>query len=353
MMFEDLLEEKQFVIDINDKRRQLNDFGKSELAYKLEEIESEKAKLRQISTLPQKGEKGFKSMLSSNEDHTEKGKTADIIFKKVGVSRGTYERAKFVIQYGTEEQKSKLRQNKTTINKEYEKIRRDRRKQQFLSKFGINFNSNDNSNNTENYRLINADFMEKEKQIIDNSIDLILTDPPYGNEAFYIYESLAWLADRVLKPGGSLVFYVGHLMLERVIRVIGDNTDDLKYWWIFCVRHLGNHTKIHARHIFAEWKPMLWYVKGAGPNESVTSNTIGDFIESTRPETDKALHEWEQSTTDAEYIIKNLTLENLTVLDPMMGSGTTGVSALNLNRKFIGFEKDLETFEIAKARLNI
>ena len=140
-------------------------------------------------------------------------------------------------------------------------------------------------------------------------------------------------------------------MLEKVIQIIGDNTDNLTYWWIFCVKHSGNHCKLHARHIFAEWKPMLWYVKGAGPNESVTSNTIGDFIESTRPETDKVLHEWEQSTTEAEYIIKNLTLENLTVLDPMMGSGTNGVAALTLKRKFVGIEKDENSFKIAEARL--
>lgn len=265
------------------------------------------------------------------------------------------ERVQTILKFATEDQLKRLRIGKSTINKEYEKIRKDRKRQEFLSRFGIGFNdsnNNNNSNNTENYRLINADFMEKEKEIADNSIDLILTDPPYENEAFYIYESLAWLADRVLKPGGSLVFYVGHLMLERVIRVIGDNTDDLKYWWIFCVRHSGNHSKIHARHIFAEWKPMLWYVKGAGPNESVTSSTMGDFIESTRPETDKVLHEWEQSTTEAEYIIKNLTLENLTVLDPMMGTGTNGLAALKLGRKFIGIEKDPDTFEIAKARIS-
>src|SRR5574339_250568 len=50
-IFEDLLEEKSFVIDINDKRRQLNDFAKSENAYKLEEIESEKARLRSLNNL--------------------------------------------------------------------------------------------------------------------------------------------------------------------------------------------------------------------------------------------------------------------------------------------------------------
>ena len=50
---------------------------------------------------------------------------------------------------------------------------------------------------------------------------------------------------------------------------------------------------------------------------------------------------------------KNLTLENQTVLDSMMGTGTTGIATLKLNRKFIGIEKDVKTFEISKRRLHI
>jgi predicted RNA methylase len=75
-----------------------------------------------------------------------------------------------------------------------------------------------------------------------------------------------------------------------------------------------------------------------------------DYIESVA--TLKIEHEWQQSTTEAEYIIKNLTLANQTVLDPMMGSGTIGLATLNLKRKFIGIEKNPETFEIAKVRIN-
>ena len=101
--------------------------------------------------------------------------------------------------------------------------------------------------------------------------------------------------------------------------------------------------------MFAEWKPLLWYVKGERVNDLVISNTIGDYIESVAPL--KILHDWEQSTVEAEYIIKNLTIENQTVLDPMMGTGTTGIAALKLNRKFIGIEKDQNFFLIAQTKL--
>ena len=52
-----------------------------------------------------------------------------------------------------------------------------------------------------------------------------------------------------------------------------------------------------------------------------------------------------------EYLIKTYTQENETVLDFTMGSGSTGVAAKNLNRKFIGIESDEKYFEIANERI--
>ena len=57
--------------------------------------------------------------LSSLEDNGEKGRVVDIVSKKTCISRGTYERSKLIIEEGTEEVKEKLRNNKSTISKEY------------------------------------------------------------------------------------------------------------------------------------------------------------------------------------------------------------------------------------------
>ena len=152
---------------------------------------------------------------------------------------------------------------------------------------------------------------------------------------------------------------MSHIILDEIIRIVNNfssisnnttnNCSNLKYWWTIAVKHSGHHTKIHPRYVFAEWKPMIWYVKGNRINSLTVSNTIDDYIESVAPP--KLEHEWQQSTVEAQYVIKNLTLENQTVLDPMMGSGTTGIAALKLNRKFIGIEKDVQTFEIARLRI--
>jgi DNA modification methylase len=123
----------------------------------------------------------------------------------------------------------------------------------------------------------------------------------------------------------------------------------MKYRWTLAVKHSGHHTKIYPRYVFAEWKPLLWYVKGERANDLVISNTIGDYIESVAPL--KIEHEWQQSTVEAQYVIKNLTIEKQIVLDQMMGSGTTGLATLNLRRKFVGIEKNPTTFEIARSNI--
>ena len=75
-----------------------------------------------------------------------------------------------------------------------------------------------------------------------------------------------------------------------------------------------------------------------------------DLIESSPP--DKSSHEWAQSKEEVEHIIRYLTVENQTILDPMMGSGTTGIAALKLNRKFIGIEIDEERFDIGRNKIS-
>lgn len=77
---------------------------------------------------------------------------------------------------------------------------------------------------------------------------------------------------------------------------------------------------------------------------------IVDRVESRKP--DKTLHEWAQSTVEAEHIIKHLTpFEDQTILDPFMGAGTFGIAAIKLGRKFIGIEINKDHFD--NASLNI
>ena len=62
-----------------------------------------------------------------------------------------------------------------------------------------------------------------------------------------------------------------------------------------------------------------------GETKFDTTELLSDLIDSTN--SDKILHDWQQSIREAEHVISRLTLENQTVLDLMMGSGTTGIAA--------------------------
>jgi site-specific DNA-methyltransferase (adenine-specific) len=67
---------------------------------------------------------------------------------------------------------------------------------------------------------------------------------------------------------------------------------------------------------------------------------------------DKLPHPTQKPVALFEYLLKTYSNENMTILDPCMGSGTTGVACKNLNRNFIGIEKDEAYFKIAEQRIN-
>jgi predicted methyltransferase len=107
-----------------------------------------------------------------------------------------------------------------SIDKAYRKVQQ-RLKIEKAQKSAI-----DNNKTTTNssYDLKYGDMREKSKEIQDNSIDLIFTDPPYNEEGISLYGELARIAQRVLKPGGSLVTFIGHYALFKIGKQIEDNS---------------------------------------------------------------------------------------------------------------------------------
>lgn len=179
--------------------------------------------------------------------------------------------------------------------------------------------------------------------IAENSIDAIITDPPYPREFLHTWSILAKHAARVLKPGGFVVAYSGQLHLPEVMNRMAEH---LGYYWLGVVYHQGIQAQRFERHIQNAVKPILVYYK---PPMTKQPQWFVDMV--TSPCGDKDHHEWGQSVEPFEYLVDRFTNPGDVVLDPFAGGGTTLVAAYRKHRKSIGIEMNDEHFQVCKARI--
>jgi DNA methylase/ParB/Sulfiredoxin domain len=323
--FADKLSELAFVISSNLERRQLNDYQKIELCSQLNELESKQANLRQT-----KGER-----LASNGV---KGKTSEIVAAKAGVSTRTYERGIYVIKHADDQTKARLRKSELSISQSYNyyKSREQHRK----------LESEIPQIDSSKASLILGDFRNKSSEIADNSIALIFTDPPYNSASLPLYAELGKLAARVLMDGGSLFTFFNQAYLREVYDSLA--AAGLSYHWVIAVIHKGGKTAAYPQKVTVTWKPLLWFRKGMKLRTS--DGNIKDSVVSSKP--DKFAHKWAQSIPEAAHVISKLTVKGDTVFDPMMGSGITGLAAIELDRNFIGIDNDKKAFHQAQSFLS-
>jgi ParB/RepB/Spo0J family partition protein len=181
----------------------------------------------------------------------------------------------------------------------------------------------------------------------DESVDLIFTDPPYSDDTAPLFEDLAAHASRLLKPGGSLITYVGQNSLREVMNYMNGY---LRYWWILCAHHRGGAARLAGKYVIVEWKPLLWYVRD---RRRADADYLVDFVEFGRePGGIQELHDWQQQEAPARFAIEKLTQPGDVVLDPFLGSGTTLAAAVKLGRRGIGVEADADRLAVAKTRLS-
>ena len=190
--------------------------------------------------------------------------------------------------------------------------------------------------------LYHGDFREIGDKIPDASVDLIFTDPPYDRKAIELFDGLGEFAARVLRPGGSLVAYIGHIQLPDAVE---DLSKHLRYWWTCACVHGGQHARMTEYGIVAGWKPILWFVKETRGDKQTF---INDTVTSQR---EKSHHEWQQSLDEARYFIELLTEKDGFVVDPFCGGGTTAVAAIQLGRKWASFEIDEANIARASERI--
>jgi len=194
------------------------------------------------------------------------------------------------------------------------------------------------------WRMYLGDFRDRLAELPDNSVDLILTDPPYPEEFQPLWSDLAKHATRVLSPQGILVALSGKIQLAAVMQRLGEH---LNYAWVYAQPIPGSNTRIMARHVLQEWKPWLAYTKTTWPSGRIDWHP--DMLDGgTR---DKAMYRWQQDPDPARLLIQALCPPGGTVLDPFTGTGSYGVVTVDMGRHFIGVEADTERFHQATQRL--
>lgn len=235
-----------------------------------------------------------------------------------------------------------------------------------------------------------GDCLELMKNIPDKSVDMIFADLPFGTTQnkwdSVIDLDLLWKQYKRIRKHKCPIVLFAQTPFDKILGV--SNIEELKYEWIWekqkatgflnaKIYPLKAHENIlvfcDGVHLYnpqkTKGKPYnKGKIKGENGNgtygffkEKIRKNDTGDrlprtvikFNTATGGHTSrKSFHPTEKPVELCEYMIQTYTNEGMLILDNTMGSGSTGVAAKNLSRKFIGIEKDEKYFDIAVKRIN-
>jgi len=232
-------------------------------------------------------------------------------------------------------------------------------------------------------KLIHGDCLEKMAEIEDGSVDMVLTDPPYGTTACK-WDSIIPLEPmwehlkRVIKPNGAIVMTASQPFTSVLV---ASNLRGYKHRWVWDKVKPGSglHAKLGPLRstedvlVFSAsrvtYRPQMTLKKPRKEDKFDRNGEAFGDARTLRHHDNKGLgypkeiitisnanqkgrvHPTQKPVALMEYLIKTYTNEGETVLDFTMGSGTTGVACKNLNRSFVGIEKEEEYFQIAEQRI--
>jgi hypothetical protein len=218
--------------------------------------------------------------------------------------------------------------------------------------------------------LIQGDCLEVMRTLPDASVDAVITDPPFGiglrygdsREAHSTPEGYRrWLAPiyaemlRVLKPGGFFAAWQAQLYMRHFWEWFGP---DIRIY-----AACKNFVQIRPTPINYGYDPVVMFYKAGGEPrrprlcEGGSYRTLDFFVADTASVISdltrvEKTHPCPRPLDQTIEIVRNFTLPGGTVLDPFMGSGTTGVACVREGRDFIGVEIDPAYFAIAQSRID-
>lgn len=230
-------------------------------------------------------------------------------------------------------------------------------------------------------KLYHGDCLIEMNKIADKSVDLILTDPPYGTtqckwDSIIPFDKMWEQLNRIIKDNEAIVLF-GSEPFSSALRM--SNVKNYKYDWIWDkIKSNGflnaNRCPMKRHEIISVFNTTRYFPikeKLDKPRTSkmyklsecfgnvkectekiITEKYPTSILSFSNANQKEKVHPTQKPTPLLEYLIKTYTNENETVLDFTMGSGSTGVACINTNRNFIGIELDDNYFKIAEDRIN-
>lgn len=228
----------------------------------------------------------------------------------------------------------------------------------------------------ENYKLYNGDCLEVIDKLINKGVkfDAIITDPPYNisrdnnfktmgragidfGEWDKDFDLTSWIkcCNPLLKKGGNIVIFNDWKNMTLITDALENNgfeVKDLIRW-----KKTNAMPRNRDRRFITDYEVAVWAVKKGGKwtfNRLSETYEIPEILGGLTPKSEKISggHPTQKPVYVMRWLLERLTNENDLILDPFMGSGSTGVACLNTNRKFIGIELEENYFNIAKERLD-
>ena len=223
-------------------------------------------------------------------------------------------------------------------------------------------------------KLINGNAIDFMKTLEDESVDLIVTDPPYkvtargnaGNSGGMMQTKLSMQGKifkhndikpieyipefyRLLKDGSHCYIMTNHVNLQEML----NTATECGFRFIkSLIWNKGN--KIMGQFYMSQFEYILFFRKGKGKkiNKCGTADILNVPNKKTKGEDGKNIHDTEKPVELMKILIENSSQEGELVLDPFLGVGATAMACKELNRDYIGIELDEKYYNIACKRVN-
>jgi site-specific DNA-methyltransferase (adenine-specific) len=335
-------------------RRNINNYQRSVLALELEDVIAEKAKNNQRQAggaVPQKS--------------AEAVETRKEVAKIAGVSHDTIDKVKKIKASAPAEIIEQVKSGELSINQAYQSVKRDERAAQKASVL----DAIKASAQPDEHFVCGDSVYEMERALDDESIDCVITDPPYGIDyvsnyrvvenrvdrpvcndtpeaAFSLWERTCDVISRKMKPDSHLYVFTSWKVLPQFIEITSRyfNIKNCLVW----VKNNWSMGDLDGNYA-EQYEIIIYATKG---NKKLNGGRDTNVLNFDRVSNAQLLHSCEKPVKLIEYLLDKSTQSGDIVADPFAGSGTTLVACKNMGRGYWGCEIEQENYDVALGRLS-